>query len=121
MRRLLLLSAAAAIAVTALASTSPAEAGFHLIRWEGTGFCQIWDESIPTAPYPVELHRGQRIPADVLGCAGGQGQHAARGPLLALIQHGSIGGEGGHAREWRRAHFFSRTVISGNGALLTAA
>ena len=52
MRRLMLLSAAAAVAVTAFASTSPAEAGFHLIRWEGTGFCQIWDESIPTSPYP---------------------------------------------------------------------
>ena len=52
MRRIMLLSAAAAIAVTAFAATSPAEAGFHLIRWEGTGFCQIWDESIPTAPYP---------------------------------------------------------------------
>jgi hypothetical protein len=52
MRRLMLLSAATAVAVTAFASTSPAEAGFHLIRWEGTGFCQIWDESIPTSPYP---------------------------------------------------------------------
>jgi hypothetical protein len=52
MRRLMLFSAAAAIAVTAFVSSSPAEAGFHLIRWEGTGFCQIWDESIPTAPYP---------------------------------------------------------------------
>jgi hypothetical protein len=52
MRRFMLLSAAAAIAVTAFAASSPAEAGFHLIRWESTGFCQIWDESIPTAPYP---------------------------------------------------------------------
>ena len=52
MRRLMLLSAAAVIAVSALAVASPAEAGFHLIRWEGTGFCQIWDESIPTTPYP---------------------------------------------------------------------
>lgn len=53
MRRLMLLSAAAGIAVSAFAAASPAEAGFHLIRWEGTGFCQIWDESIPTAPYPT--------------------------------------------------------------------
>ena len=53
MRRLMLLSAAAGIAVTAYAASSPAEAGFHLIRWEGTGFCQIWDESIPTTPYPA--------------------------------------------------------------------
>lgn len=52
MRRLAILSAAAGLAVTALAATSPAEAAFHLIRWEGTGFCQIWDQSIPTVPYP---------------------------------------------------------------------
>ena len=57
MRRLMLLSAAAGIAVTALAALSPAEAGFHLIRWEGTGFCQIWDESIPTTPWPAGYHR----------------------------------------------------------------
>ena len=84
MRRFMLLSAAAAIAVTAFAATSPAEAGFHLIRWEGTGFCQIWDESIPTSPYPFELRRGQRLPADLLGCAGRQGRHAARGQLFAV-------------------------------------
>lgn len=52
MRRLFLLSAAAGLGLTALAATSPAEAAFHLIRWESTGFCQIWDESIPAAPYP---------------------------------------------------------------------
>ncbi|CAN7753299.1 hypothetical protein LJR220_002425 [Bradyrhizobium sp. LjRoot220] len=52
MHRLTALSAAAAIAVSAFAATSPAEAAFHLIRWEGTGACQIWDESIPTKPIP---------------------------------------------------------------------
>ena len=52
MRRLSLLCAAAAVAVTALASASPAEAAYHLIRWQDSGFCQIWDQSIPTAPYP---------------------------------------------------------------------
>jgi hypothetical protein len=31
---------------------SPAEAAFHLIRWQDSGFCQIWDESIPTNPWP---------------------------------------------------------------------
>ena len=51
MRRLCLL-AAAAIAVSALAAMSPAEASFHLIRWQDSGFCQIWDQNIPTAPYP---------------------------------------------------------------------
>jgi hypothetical protein len=52
MRRLSLLVAAAGIAVTAFAATSPAEAAFHLIRWQDSGFCQIWDESIPTPPWP---------------------------------------------------------------------
>jgi hypothetical protein len=52
MRRLSVVCAAAGIAVTAFAAASPAEAGFHLIRWQDTGFCQIWDESIPTVPYP---------------------------------------------------------------------
>lgn len=52
MRRLSLLSAAA-LAVTALAAAAPAKADpFHLIRWSDTGFCQIWDTSIPTAPWP---------------------------------------------------------------------
>lgn len=52
MRRLLAFSAVAAIGFTALAASSPAEAAFHLIRWQDSGFCQIWDENIPTAPYP---------------------------------------------------------------------
>ena len=34
-------------------ATSPAEAAFHLIRWQDSGFCQIWDESIPTLPWPT--------------------------------------------------------------------
>jgi hypothetical protein len=50
MRRISVLCAAAGIAVTAFAATSPAQAAFHLIRWNDTGFCQIWDESIPTTP-----------------------------------------------------------------------
>jgi hypothetical protein len=52
MHRLCLLAAVAGIAVSAFAATSPAEAAFHLIRWQDSGFCQIWDESIPTVPYP---------------------------------------------------------------------
>ena len=52
MRRLAVLFAAAGLAVAAWAPTSPAEAAFHLIRWEGSGFCQIWDQSIPTVPWP---------------------------------------------------------------------
>ncbi|MET3840194.1 hypothetical protein [Bradyrhizobium sp. OAE829] len=52
MLRVTALSAAAAIALSAFAATAPAEAAFHLIRWEGTGACQIWDESVPTKPIP---------------------------------------------------------------------
>ncbi len=52
MRRLFALAAVAATGFTALAASSPAEAAFHLIRWQDSGFCQIWDESIPTAPWP---------------------------------------------------------------------
>jgi hypothetical protein len=52
MRRFSLLFAAAGLAVTAIAAASPAEASYHLIRWQDTGFCQIWDQSIPTVPYP---------------------------------------------------------------------
>ena len=52
MLRVTALSAAAAIALSAFAATAPAEAAFHLIRWDGTGACQIWDTSIPTQPIP---------------------------------------------------------------------
>ena len=52
MRYLCLLAATACIAVSAVAATSPAEASFHLIRWQDSGFCQIWDQSVPTVPYP---------------------------------------------------------------------
>lgn len=52
MRRLFALAAVAATGFTALAASSPAEAAFHLIRWQDSGFCQIWDENIPTAPWP---------------------------------------------------------------------
>jgi hypothetical protein len=52
MRRLFALAAVASVGFTALAASSPAEAAFHLIRWQDSGFCQIWDESVPTAPWP---------------------------------------------------------------------
>lgn len=50
MRKFSALCAAAGIAIAAFAAATPADAAFHLIRWQETGFCQIWDESIPTAP-----------------------------------------------------------------------
>ena len=50
MRRFSLLCAAAGLGLAALAAASPAEAAFHLIRWQDTGFCQIWDEGSPIKP-----------------------------------------------------------------------
>ena len=55
MRRIFALAAFAAIGLGALATSSPAEASFHLIRWQDTGFCQIWDQSIPTTPWPANF------------------------------------------------------------------
>jgi hypothetical protein len=49
MRRMSL--AIAAVALSIVAASAPAKANpFHLIRWADTGFCQIWDEGIPTQP-----------------------------------------------------------------------
>ena len=52
MLRLTALAATAGVALTAVVATSPAEAAFNLIRWEGTGVCQVWDQSLPTKPIP---------------------------------------------------------------------
>jgi hypothetical protein len=52
MRRISALCAAAGLGLAAFAATGPAEAAFNLIRWEGTGVCQVWDQSIPTKPFP---------------------------------------------------------------------
>ena len=47
MRKLAILAAGAA----ALVATSPAQADYALIRWQDTGYCQIWDNNIPTKPF----------------------------------------------------------------------
>ena len=52
MRCIFGLCAVAVVGFTALTGSSPANAAYHLIRWQDTGFCQIWDQNIPTAPYP---------------------------------------------------------------------
>jgi hypothetical protein len=57
MRRMSMLCAAAGVAAAAFVAASPAEAGYHLIRWHDSGVCQIWDESIPTTPWPAGYHR----------------------------------------------------------------
>lgn len=57
MRRISMLCATAGLAIAAFAGASQAKAGYHLIRWSDSGFCQIWDESIPTTPWPAGYHR----------------------------------------------------------------
>ena len=54
MRPLPAFIAATAFAVAALLAATPASAAFHLIRWDGNGFCQVWDEGVPTAPWPSD-------------------------------------------------------------------
>ena len=54
MRRLSMPCVAAGLAVTALAATSPAEASYRVIRWDGNGFCQIWDNSATIKPFPSD-------------------------------------------------------------------
>jgi hypothetical protein len=64
MRRISLLCATAAIAVTAFMAASPVQAAFHLIRWQDSGFCQIWDENVPTTPWPENyvVISGSQVP-----------------------------------------------------------
>jgi hypothetical protein len=51
MRRVTALCAAACVALSALAIAKPAEAAFHVVRWDNTGYCEIWDESFGWHPY----------------------------------------------------------------------
>ena len=54
MRRVFALCAASSIALSVLAVTSTAQAApYHLIKWSGTEFCQVWDNGIPTKPMPA--------------------------------------------------------------------
>jgi len=44
MRRLLLSCAALGLVISVAAATSPAQAApYHLVRWDNTGYCEIWD------------------------------------------------------------------------------
>jgi len=55
MRRFFALCAASSLALSALALTSSAQAApFHLIKWSGTGICQVWDNGVPTKPWPSD-------------------------------------------------------------------
>jgi len=54
MRHFRTLAAAAVLAATASAAATPADAApYHVIRYADTGFCQVWDNSIPTTPWPA--------------------------------------------------------------------
>jgi hypothetical protein len=53
MRKLSILAAATAVAVTALAASTSANAAYSIIRWDGTGFCQIWDHNFPMPLWPT--------------------------------------------------------------------
>jgi hypothetical protein len=51
MRRLSLVCAAG-LALTALAASGPAKAApFQVIRWDNTGICQVWDQTIAITPW----------------------------------------------------------------------
>ena len=54
MRRIYALCSLAGLGLAVLAVASPAQAAFHLIRWDGTGICQIWDDGVPTKPFPSD-------------------------------------------------------------------
>ena len=66
MRRFSKLCVSASLAAAAFVATSPAQAGYHLIRWHDSGLCQIWDESIPTTPWPAGSHRASASVATFL-------------------------------------------------------
>jgi hypothetical protein len=53
MRRVLALCAASSIALSALAVGTAQAAPYHLIKWSGTEFCQVWDNGVPTKPMPA--------------------------------------------------------------------
>jgi len=52
MHRVTALCAAAAITLSAVDAGSTAQAAFHIIKWGGNDLCQVWDDSIPTKPWP---------------------------------------------------------------------
>lgn len=50
MRCVTVLSAAACLAVAAIAESPAEAAGYYLIRWDNTGICQIWNEDLQSKP-----------------------------------------------------------------------
>jgi hypothetical protein len=60
--RLSLICAAAGLAVSALAAAAPVKADpYHLVRYADTGYCLIWDEALPTSPWPNNYVRVSHV------------------------------------------------------------
>ena len=83
MYRYSLASLTFAVAASALAASSPAKADpFHLIWWASTGYCQVWDEGVPTLPWPDNYAVvSPRIPT-FFGALGAKDQLIARGTCI---------------------------------------
>ena len=56
MRRNLILCAVAGLVAAGFLATSPAQAAYKVIKWEGNNLCQVWDYSLPTRPFPADYH-----------------------------------------------------------------
>ena len=54
MRRVLALCAVAGIATSMFAVPASAAVGYYVIRWDNTGICQVWDNGVPTKPWPSD-------------------------------------------------------------------
>lgn len=54
-----------AAAILALGSTS-ADAKYQVIRWT-SGFCQVWNHSIPGKPFPNDFKASKRVHATFQG------------------------------------------------------
>ena len=87
MRRLSLLCAALGVTITALAASSPAEAAFHVIRWDNTGWCQVWDPSTPLNPLISKYVAVSRPIPSLTPGAGRKGRAPAQGHLQALASN----------------------------------
>jgi hypothetical protein len=55
-RNLILCAAAGVVAAAGFFATTPAQASFKVIKWEGNNLCQIWDYGLPTRPFPADYH-----------------------------------------------------------------
>jgi hypothetical protein len=67
------------VAVLSVAASSQAQANYEIIRWT-SGFCQIWNQSVPTRPFPNDYRAGRKT-FKTFGAA-----TAARAELIAARQ-----------------------------------